>query len=432
MESAVEFQPDISIDMSQNNKGAPSIVVVGAGIVGACCAAYLRREGHYVTLLEADEPAAGASRGNAGALSPGSCIPLSMPGMLKDVPGWLMDRNGPLIVRPSYFLQAMPWLLRFVAAGRADRIPPIVDALHALHSPVFDSYMPLLQAAGAEYLIRRTGCLIVYRHRRGLESAMGGWKLRQDRGVDFEILDQKAIHDLVPALANKFEHAVFQPQHGYLADPQSLVQRIVHHFTACGGELFTGRAARVEPRSDVLTIRLEDGRRLDADRIVIAAGAWSKPLLTGLDLSVPLETQRGYHLHLPAPGIELSLPVSFADGKFYATPMEHGLRLAGTVEFARHWAKPDYRRARHLGTMATEWLPGLQLAGASEWMGRRPCTPDSLPVIGPLPGDRRILLAFGHGHNGMTSAPTTGRLIADLIAGRKPFIDVSPYRPDRF
>lgn len=418
--------------MSQNNSGAPRIVVVGAGIVGACCAAYLRREGYSVTLLEAEEPAAGASRGNAGALSPGSCIPLSMPGMLKDVPGWLMDRNGPLVVRPSYFLQAMPWLLRFIAAGRLERIPPIVDALHALHSPVFDSYMPLLQAAGAEYLIRRTGCLVVYRHRRGLESAMSGWKLRQDRGVNFEILDRNAIHDLVPALANNFECAVLQPQHGYVADPQRLVLQIVQHFTASGGALISGRATRVERSNEFVTIRLEDGRRLDPDRIVIAAGAWSKRLLSGLGVSIPLETQRGYHLHLPSPGVQLPLPVSFADAKFYATPMQSGLRLAGTVEFARHSAKPDFRRARHLGTMATEWLPGLQLTGASEWMGRRPCTPDSLPVIGPLPGDRRILLAFGHGHNGMTSAPTTGRVIADLIAGRKPFIDVSPYRPDRF
>jgi D-amino-acid dehydrogenase len=418
--------------MSQTKSVAPRIMVVGAGIVGVCCAVHLRREGHSVSLLEAEEPAAGASRGNAGALSPGSCIPLSMPGLLKDVPGWLIDRNGPLVVRPSYFLQVMPWLFRFIAAGRATRIPQIVDALHALHSPVFDSYMPLLQAAGIEYLIRRTGSLTVYRHRRGLESAMCGWKLRRERGVDFEVLDQRAIHDIVPALANKFECGVFQPQHGYVANPQSLVQRLAEHFTACGGELLIGRAARVEPQNEAVTIWLEDGRRLEADRVVIAAGASSKPLLDGLGLAIPLETQRGYHLHLPEPGVELPLPVSFADAKFYATPMEHGLRLAGTVEFARPSAKPDFRRARQLGTMAMEWLPGLRLANASEWMGRRPCTPDSLPVIGPLPTDRRILLAFGHGHNGMTSAPTTGRLIADLMADRKPFIDVSPYRPDRF
>jgi len=418
--------------MSQNNKGTPRIVVVGAGIVGACCAAYLVREGYSVTMLEAEEPAAGASRGNAGALSPGSCIPLSMPGMLKDVPRWLMDRNGPLVIRPSYFLQSLPWLLRFLAAGQPERIPAIVDALHALHSPVFDSYKPILEAAGAQSLVRQSGCIVVYRSRKGLDSSMGGWKMRQDRGITFEILDRSGIRDLVPALADKFECAVLQPEHGYVTNPHSLVLRIVEYVTGSGGTLRNGRVVGIEQHDRAVSVRLENGERLEADRVIVAAGAWSKPLVKALGLSVPLETQRGYHLHLPSPGIELPLPVSFVDAKFYATPMEHGIRLAGTVEFARPSAEPDYARARQLGTLASNWLPGLQLTGATEWMGRRPCLPDSLPVIGPLPSDNRILLAFGHGHNGMTSAPTTGRLIADLIAGRKPFIDIAPYRPDRF
>ena len=418
--------------MSKKESAATRIVVVGAGIVGACCAAYLRREGHDVTILEADEPAAGASRGNAGALSPGSCIPLSMPGVLKDVPGWITDPDGPLVVRPSYALQALPWLLRFVASGRASRINAIADALHALHNPVYDSYQPLLQASGAGNLIRHSGQIVLYRKRSSLESGMSSWQMRKDRGNRFEVLDQKAVHDLVPALAPEFECAVFQPQHGYVVDPQALVTKLIDHFRASGGKLVVGRAIGLKRTGDGVAIALEGGLSLETDRAVIAAGAWSKSLLSGFGLSVPLESQRGYHLHLPDPGIDLALPVSFSDGKFYATPMASGLRLAGTVEFAGPSAPPDFRRARRLGAIARNWLPGLNVDGASEWMGRRPCTPDSLPMIGAVPGAPQILLAFGHGHNGMTSAPTTGRVIADLVAGRAPFIDPAPYRPDRF
>ncbi|MCL4764722.1 MAG: FAD-dependent oxidoreductase [Hyphomicrobiaceae bacterium] len=418
--------------MRKDRDGGSRIVVVGAGIVGACCAAYLRREGHAVTLLEAEEPAAGASRGNAGALSPGSCIPLSMPGVVRDVPRWLADPDGPLVVRASYLLQALPWLARFVAAGRPGRIEAIADALHALHGAVYDSYQPILQASGAGNLIRQTGCIVLYCKPGSLESAMAGWQMRKDRGIPFEVLDQKGVHDLVPALAPGFACGVYQPQHGYVVDPQALVVKLVDHFKAGGGDLVIGRAARIDRQGERIAVALEDGRSLDAERIVVAAGAWSKPLLAGLGLSIPLETQRGYHLQLPDPGIELPLPVSFSESKFYATPMAGGLRLAGTVEFARASAPPDFRRARQLGALAGTWLPGLNLAGAQEWMGRRPCTPDSLPLIGAVPKDPRILLAFGHGHNGMTSAPTTGRVIADLIAGRSPFIDLTPFRPDRF
>jgi D-amino-acid dehydrogenase len=418
--------------MSKKENRAPRIVVVGAGIVGACCAAYLRREGHNVTIIEAEKPAAGASHGNAGALSPGSCIPLSMPGILKDVPGWITDPNGPLVVRPSYALQALPWLLRFVAAGKASRIGAIADALHALHSPVYDSYQPLLQASGASTLIRQTGSIVLYRQRRELDAALAGWQMRKDRGISFDLLDRKTVHDLVPALALNFECAVHQPQHGYVVDPEALVTKLIDHFRAGGGQLVIGRVSELARTGDKVSIALDDGRSLDADRIVIAAGAWSKLLLARFGLTVPLESQRGYHLQLPNPGIELPLPVSFSDSKFYATPMAGGLRLAGTVEFARPSAPPDFHRARHLGILAQNWLSGLNLAGASEWMGRRPCTPDSLPMIGALPGEPSILLAFGHGHNGMTSAPTTGRVIADLVAGRPAFIDLAPYRPDRF
>lgn len=408
------------------------VVVIGAGIVGTCCATWLQRDGHAVTLVEANEPVVGASWGNAGALSPGSCIPLSMPGDLRKVPKWLLDEDGPLVVRPSYALRAAPWLLRFIAAGRAHAVPRIADALSALHGSVYDSYRPLLAAANAESLIRQSGCLVVYRDARGFEHSEVEWRMRRERGAVFEVLDAAQIHALVPALSSAFQRGVLQPEHGYVIDPATLVRRLREHVLEQGGSCIRARATTITSAGDGVHVHLAAGETVIADRVVIAAGAWSKALLKPLGVDIPLETQRGYHMHIASPGVSLPLPVSFAEDKFYATPMDTGIRLAGTVEFAGLDAPPNFRRAHHLAELGCRWLPDLRADGATEWMGHRPCLPDSLPVIGPIAADPRTLLAFGHGHNGMTSAPATGRMIADMIAGRPTHIDATPFRSERF
>ena len=408
------------------------IVVIGAGIVGTCCASWLQRDGHAVTLLEAEDPKFGASWGNAGALSPGSCVPLSMPGGLRKVPKWLLDSDGPLVVRPGYALRAAPWLIRFIAAGRASVVPRIADALRALHGSVYECYRPLLEAANAASLIRESGSLVVYRDVNGFERGAAEWQMRRDRGAVFEVIEGAGIRELVPALSPAFQRAVLQPEHGYVVDPARLVRRLAEHFLEEGGAKVRDRAVTLVPFADGVRIDLASGSALTAARVVIAAGAWSKALLTGLGTRIPLETQRGYHMHLGSPGITLPMPVSFSEDKFYATPMDSGIRLAGTVEFAGLDAPPNFERARHLAELAQRWLPDLRVDDASEWMGHRPCLPDSLPVIGAVAADARVLLAFGHGHNGMTGAPVTGRMIADMVAGRPTHIDPTPFRPDRF
>jgi D-amino-acid dehydrogenase len=412
--------------------GRLRVVVIGAGIVGTCCAAWLQRDGHAVTLVEAEEPRFGASWGNAGALSPGSCIPLSMPGVMRKLPGWLLQDDGPLVLRPRYLVRAAPWLLRFVAAGRAAVVPGIADALSALHGQVYESYRPLLQAAKAEALIKRSGALVVYRDVGGFDRGLKEWQMRRDRGAVFEVLDGRRIREQVPSLSADFQRAVLQPEHGYVVDPAKLVDCLAQHVVAEGGQRVRDRATAILPAGDGLRVDLAAGPALNADRVVIAAGAWSKTLLKGFGIRIPLETQRGYHMHIRSPEITLPLPVSFAEDKFYATPMDSGIRLAGTVEFAGLDAPPDFDRAHQLAKLAQRWLPDLRLGHSSEWMGHRPCLPDSLPVVGPVPANPRVLLAFGHGHNGMTGAPGTGRMIADLIAGRATHIDATPYRPDRF
>lgn len=408
------------------------IVVIGAGIVGVCCAAYLQREGHAVTMVDRLGPGEGASKGNAGALSPGSCVPLAMPGMHRKVPRWLLDADGPLVIRPAYLLRALPWLVRFSLAGRASAVPAIADALRALHAPVFDCYAPLTARARAESLIRRSGCLVVYETTEAYEKSASEWELRRARGVRIEAIPGGELRQMEPALSPHFRHGVLLPDHGFTVDPYQLVSALAEQFARDGGRFARATVRDIAAGGHDRLALATDGGTIAADRVVLAAGAWSRPLAAALGASIPLETQRGYHVTLPRPGIAPRLPVASAEGKYYATPMAGGLRVAGTVEFAGLDAPPNYQRARRLLAQVRRMYPAVETRGFTEWMGHRPCFPDSLPVIGPAPRQRNVVFAFGHGHHGMTSGPVTGRLVADLIAGRRPFINPTPYRPERF
>jgi D-amino-acid dehydrogenase len=226
---------------------------------------------------------------------------------------------------------------------------------------------------------------------------------------------------------------VLLPDHGYLTSPYRLVKSLAAQLVADGG-----RIERTAVRSlhrdggDAMSVVLDDGRKLAAARVVVAAGAWSSRLLLPLGIRIPLETQRGYQVTIADAGIDPKLPVNVSEAKFYATPMEEGLRVAGTVEFAGLDAPPVYRRARRLLEQVRDLYPRVRVDKFTEWMGHRPCLPDTLPAIGSPRGHPGVLLAFGHGHNGMTSGPVTGRLIADMVAGRQTFIDPTPFSPNRF
>ena len=408
------------------------VCVIGAGIVGMSSASYLLRDGHEVVLIDRDEPGEGCSKGNAGALSPGSCIPLSSPDVLRNVPKWLFDPGGPLHIRPAYFLRAIPWLARFVAAGRAHRIDALADALRSLNRNTFENYAPLVANTGCADLIRNTGSLVVFKTERGFDGSKREWDIRGARQVRQQRLDARALSDLVPNLSPEYRHGILLPDHGYVADPHRLTNVLAETFVRDGGKIMRSAVSRIEPLAGGITRLHTDGATIDAEKVVLAAGAWSARLLAPLGVSVPLETQRGYHIMVANANQMPSLPVVSADAKVYATPMEHGLRFAGTVEFAGLEAAPDYRRADALVPLAKDMFPGLEIDTVTRWMGHRPCLPDSLPIIGTAPRHPSLVLAFGHGHHGMTGASTTGRIVADIIAGRPSGVDLTPYRAERF
>jgi D-amino-acid dehydrogenase len=411
---------------------ARPIVVVGAGIVGVCCAAYLQRDGHAVVVVERDAPGEGTSKGNAGALSPGSCVPLAMPGVFRKIPGWLADPDGPLTIQPRYFVRALPWLVRFALSARPARVAQIADALIALHRHVFDCYRPLVANAHCEALIHRSGTLFVYRSERAFRASAGDWKIRSDRGGELQFVAGGELRDLEPELSPAYTHGVLLPDHGYLANPHRMVTSLARQFVADGGRIERAQARALAAAADGIVVHLDDGRALPASHAVVAAGAWSGPLLASAGVRLPLETQRGYQVTIADAGVSPRRPVTVSEAKFYATPMEDGLRVAGTVEFGGLAAPPVVRRARLLLEQVRTLYPQVRTGRFTEWMGHRPCLPDSLPAIGRPRGHERLLVACGHGHNGMTSGPVTGRLVADLLAGRVPFIDPAPYSPDRF
>ena len=409
-----------------------NVTVIGAGIVGMACACYLKRDGHDVTVIDPLPPGEGCSKGNAGHISPGGCLPMAMPGVLSKVPGWLADPFGPVRIRWRYLPRAAPWLMRFVGMGTREKAEVSADALRALHAPVFEAYDPLVQHAGAEDLIIRSGQLYVYETEEGLENDRMGWEMRRARGVEVQELDADAIRQIEPTLAPIYRRGVYLPEHGFCRNPQRLVHALAEQFIRDGGTVLGRAVTRFEIGPDGPRRLHTEAGEVEASDIVIAAGAWSHKLTAMLGDRLPLESQRGYHLEFAAPGVAPLNTVTSPERSFAATPMETGLRFAGTVEFAGLSAPPDYRRARILRDLGRRMYPGLANGGTSEWMGHRPSLPDSLPVIDRATRFPSVYYAFGHGHTGVSGSPVTGRIIADLVSGRPPEIDISPFRVDRF
>lgn len=409
------------------------IAVIGTGIVGACSAAWLQRDGHKVTFIDPSEAGEACSFGNAGSLSPSACLPVGMPGMWKKVPKWLLDPEGPLTIRPAHLPALLPWLVRFLRASSREEVSRIATAMRGLLKPVFESYEPLLQRAGATSLVRHTGCLYVYSSREAANQWKWGMDLRRSLGVELRDIDSDELAEMEPDLKGRFRFGHYAPDNGSAADPSALVKAIYGQAIKDGATHLKKRVVKLENnRGTVKAVQLEDGTRLEVDGVVIAAGAWSGMLSNQVGANVPLETQRGYHVTVGSSNLQLKRTVMATEYNMMVNPMAMGLRLAGTVELAGLKAPPRYARAEALLKKGKELFPHLDTSQTSLWMGHRPCMPDSMPVIGRAPKAENAWLAFGHGHVGMCGGATTGREIANLVAGRAPEIELSPFSPDRF
>jgi D-amino-acid dehydrogenase len=415
---------------------ASPVVVIGAGIVGLACATYLQRDGRKVVVVDPGGPGEGASYGNAGGLNGSSIVPVAMPGVLAKVPHWLLDPEGPLSIRLRYLPQLLPWLYRFVRAGRLELVRAQARALRSLLAPTVELHRELAASAGTADLIQRSGLLIVYRSEAGFAADAEGYRLRAENGVKIDELSRDELRQIEPTLSPDYTRARFISENGYVRNPLRLSRALAESLVANGGEIRRERAEGFAFAEGKVEAVLTTGGRIPAAAVVLAAGAHSKPLAARLGEKVPLDTERGYHAMIKSPEVAPRLPIMDAEAKVVATPMEEGLRMAGTVEFAGLEAPPDWRRARILLRHGQAMFPGLPRSVAEDrvalWMGFRPSMPDSLPVIGPARRYPNAFLAFGHGHVGLIGAPMTGRAIADLVAGRPPAIDIAPFSAARF
>jgi D-amino-acid dehydrogenase len=394
-------------------------------------ALYLQRSGVAVAVIDPLPPAGGASFGNAGLLSPDTAVPIALPWMLRKVPGWLADPLGPLSVKPSYFPRALPWLLRWIEAGRLHRVMVISDAMRALHRETLTCWQELLGPVLYRELIRPVGQVQVWEGDADGASAVVERQVRERHGIRADELGADDLRQMFPGMAREVTRGLLVPGNGYTVSPARSVRTLGELFRQEGGTLINERAMKLIPQDGGWMVMTNISNR-STENVVVAGAAWSRQLLEPLGIKVPLETERGYHAMLFDPEVTPSLPISNKTRGFGVTPMEDGLRIAGTVEIAGLDAPPNEERAKILVGHAKRMFPALKGEQVRYWMGFRPSTPDSLPILGPAPGRTGLHFVFGHGHFGMTGGPPSGRLVARLIAGQAPGIDPAPYAAQRF
>jgi D-amino-acid dehydrogenase len=408
------------------------LVVIGAGTVGACCAWHLVAAGYQVTLVDRVAPGQSTSFGNAACISPSHVVPFSYPGVWKKIPGWLRDPLGPLTIRWQHLPWVGPWLYRFWRAGSTSGVAHSASAQAVLMHRVVDDFNHILERTHQSDLLRSRGAIQVYERTEQFEADRWQFELEERLGFDWRRLDRAELAALAPALDFGDGVALFLPSWQNTINPGRMTAGIAQAAFDDGAHWVQDEVRSVAARPGLVLVETVSGRRLEADALVLAGGAWSNRFAARLDRAVPMTAKRGYHAMIANPGVSLELPVISGTRNFVITPLEEGLRLAGTAEFARLDATPDYRRARVLLTHAKRYLPGLKDDGVSEWMGQRPMMADSVPVISASPRHGNVFYAFGHGHYGLTQGPTTGRLIVDLVRGEDTGIDMAPYRIDRF
>ena len=410
------------------------VLVIGAGIVGLSTAHHLLKDGARVTLIDRDPQGDKASFGNAGGIAVTEVVPASVPGMLWKVPRWLLDPLGPLAIRAAHAPRLIPWLLRFSEAGRPAQVRHIAQALAALNTRVYVDLLPLLGENGLLDELRQLGALTVYEKPAAFENDAAQWALKRAHGVEVLALSGNEAREIEPALSSSITHGVFTPQWSHVRDPKILVDKLRQSLIGRGLCIRVGEVSGIGTGLDgeAVSVRLGEGQWVQADKVVVAAGAWSGQLARAVGDKVLLESERGYNTTLAAPGVVLSREIIFAERHFVATPLSCGLRIGGAAEFGGLNAAANFKRSHALARLAAHYLPGLQTEGGTCWAGHRPATPDSLPVIGPSPRNPAVIYAFGHGHLGLTQGATTGRLVSDIALGKPPQIDLEPYAISRF
>ena len=408
------------------------VVLIGAGIIGVCCALQLAERGLSVIVVDKQPPCEGASSGNAGVISPWSCVPQSIPGLWRKIPRWVLDPEGPIFIRKRYIASFMPWAFRFLAAGKIDKVDQIGDAMMQLSSNSPSNYRRLLRGTSAKNLIANSLYIFVYQDANKANLDHFGWKMRRNRSVPISLIDRAQLQKLEPNISKAYEAAILIHDQARALNPMAIGKAIADKASKLGVQFVQNEIKSLIKDHDGWTTLCVDGIKYSSHKTVLAAGVWSASLLRPFGYNLPMEAERGYHLRCENPGITINNSIMDVEHMCVASQMDNGIRVAGTAEFAGIEAPPDYRRALKFKRILKNLFPDINTEQATPWMGRRPTLPDSLPCIGPVRNLENLFCAFGHSHYGLSQAPVTGQIIADCLTDRDPNFDISPYSIDRF
>lgn len=407
------------------------VAVVGGGMVGVSTALQCQERGLSVTLIDSGDTRRRATYGNAGAISRGSIFPVASPSVLKGLLRYATNRDPGLRIDYARMWRIWPWMSRFLLSANESAWRRAANALDPFVAGAFAEHARLAAMAGVSDLITQLGWIKVYR----TQEAFGGSALERaifaEYGIKVDVMDGDELRRLEPAVRRRYAAAILFPETGHVRDPGGLLAAYEALFTARGGAIVRADAKALTPRGDGW--RIEAGQAIDARTVVLAAGAWSDGISRSLGYSFPMAAERGYHRHFALRnGPELTRTISDAAGGYVAAPMNQGVRILSGIELAPRDAPP---RLDQIERSVEEARVTLDLGAPVEntpWVGSRPSTPDGLPIIGHAHRHKGLVFAFGHGHIGLSTGPVTGRIVADLVTGRKPDVPVAPFSPARF
>lgn len=416
-----------------NQESTADIAVIGGGIIGLCIAERLIHEGFSVTVIERERIAAGASAGNAAGFAFSEIMPMASSATIRKAIKWLFDPTGPFSVAPQDLPKTMGWLIRFAAASRKSVFDQSLRTLAAMMQLERKTLPEMLSRTGLESMVRESGALYLYETKAKLSQELGNWRLRDQNGVSFECYEGAALHQFQEGLSKRIEAGVHVPYYKSVSDPKNYCVALHEFIGSKGVETRYETVENLVLEQDGAVMHTKEGAVIKAAKVVVAAGPWSSDMVAPLGDKVPLIGERGYNTTFPKSAFPaLERPLFFTSHGFVMSPLINGVRVGGASEISRLGREPNYERSRAMLRVAKTFVPGLHAAEGVEWMGTRPTTPDTLPVIGRATNSPNVFYAFGHGHLGLSLATSTAKLIADLICNRQVAMDMHALRPQRF
>ena len=407
------------------------VVVIGAGIIGVSTGLWLRRAGFDVTLIDKGTPGMGASYGNGCILASCSVVPVTGPGLVKNAPKMLRDPNFPLFLRWRYLPKLVPWLVQYLSHANTDDTRRISQGLTQIVGDSLEQHQALSAGTSAAQWVCESNYSFAYADRQAFENDKFTWQLRAEAGFVPDIIEGDAVKEEEPILGSNTKLLAVLKNHGFILNPAQYVQELVKVLTDMGGTFVQAEVMDFTIENEMITAVDTTAGRFHCDRAVVSSGIWSRPLIEKLGLKVPLEAERGYHIVFKNPTQKPRNPMMLAAGKFVATAMNQGVRCAGVVEFGGLSPKKSKAPLQLLRKKVKEIFPKFEYESEEEWLGFRPAPTDSLPLLGQVKNSG-IYTAFGHHHIGLTGGPKTGRMVADMIAGKSANADLRPFEPRRF